>query len=110
MSTHVNYLRVLPGGRCFAHGLYTGPQCPKWPSCATDPKDPEQVRLGTEEVARSQETGEQGFQRGLALARQVAEMAVETLNSMSYYEVGQTFASRVTKFREDVEKLLGGEK
>lgn len=25
---------ALKGGTCYAHGKYTGTQCPLWPSCA----------------------------------------------------------------------------
>jgi len=28
----------LRGGTCFAHGDYTGSQCPQWPKCVTDPQ------------------------------------------------------------------------
>jgi len=48
--SYVNYMRVLPGGMCFAHGRYEGTECPKWPACATDTRNPEFVKEGMRQV------------------------------------------------------------
>jgi hypothetical protein len=48
---HANYLQLLPGGTCFAHGPYTEMQCPKWPACITDPQKPEYMKKTTDAVA-----------------------------------------------------------
>jgi hypothetical protein len=29
------FMQRLPGGLCFAHGPYTGIECPQWPRCIT---------------------------------------------------------------------------
>jgi len=50
MSEHVNFMRQLPGGVCFAHGPYTEMQCPKWPACATDPQNPEFKKMGMAKI------------------------------------------------------------
>jgi hypothetical protein len=49
-----HYMQKLPGGICFAHGLYETMECPKWPACATDKQNPEFVRMGMERVAHSE--------------------------------------------------------
>lgn len=48
-SERLNFLQAT-GGICFAHGEYTGQNCPEWPKCATDPHNPEYVALGEEQV------------------------------------------------------------
>lgn len=65
MTTHLNYLRVLPGGLCFAHGPYTTQQCPKWPACATDPKDPDWI-AEAERLTEQRKTENPIYQAGYA--------------------------------------------
>jgi hypothetical protein len=41
-----NYVQLLPGGICFAHGPYQhGYQCSRWPACDTDPKKQEYIDM-----------------------------------------------------------------
>ena len=45
MSSQANYMQVTDGVY-FAHGPYTGQQCSKWPTCATDPQRQEFIAMG----------------------------------------------------------------
>jgi hypothetical protein len=51
--SQINYLRQLPGGICFAHGPYTGMECPKGPTCVTSPQNPEYVKMALDAAART---------------------------------------------------------
>lgn len=44
-------MQVMPGGLCYAHGPFTKEICPQWPSCATDPQQPEYVERGNAQVS-----------------------------------------------------------
>ena len=41
MSEQANFMQVVRGGLCFAHGPYPDYQCPKWPACGIDPQKSE---------------------------------------------------------------------
>lgn len=55
------YLKVGPGGICFAHGPYGGQYCPRYENntgiadcaCVTDPQKPEYVALAQEKVRQT---------------------------------------------------------
>lgn len=48
---NANYVQILPGGLCFAHGPYSeGKQCPQWPSCVTAPKNPDYIAIARRSI------------------------------------------------------------
>lgn len=93
-----NYLKVGPGGVCFAHGLYTEQQCPQMPACATDPQQEKWVALGKQSVEQPRDKGLAKLTAGdLAELREIVIAVIEAGDPVikhhwQFYEPSDVFA------------------
>jgi hypothetical protein len=80
-----NYVQLLPGGICFAHGPYQhGYQCSRWPACDTDPKKQEYIDMSRVSQGQAQTpkpaTASQQLDRIFdAIGESIAEMSGEEI-------------------------------
>jgi hypothetical protein len=106
-----NFMQVLPGGLCFAHGPFTEVQCPHWPRCGDDPQNPEYVAEGVRRVNEPKERAR--LEREVieaAKARRLLDRLFHNEMEVEEYDAAMTrYDELEAKYDKAVDDLLGFE-